>query len=589
LGVFVPILGVSGFTGMVAKDLALTICIAISISYLSAIILIPVLSSLLLTPGEFRKESFIFRWIDRLRERYMYSLYWLAGRRKLVFVFMGIVLVGAFLFYRTLPGAFFPRSDSGEIDVNIQLPTGTKLVTTATVLRRFSRILQHIPEVKTVVTQIGRRGFNTQTNIGQVTLTLLPADRRKRSTSEIALHLRRMLNAPGVRVTISMGNHGPRGFSGTSGIRLSLIGPDIEVLQTYSDRIEQMLQQDPNVISVDNGRSSPTPELHFMVDRQRVSRMGTTLLNVAQTFKSETRGTLVGRYRTRGREVPIQVRGHFALDGTIRDLQSMTLARVDSQPVPLSAIGRFEAVKGYNQITRRDRQTVLDINIAVKGNQERYRRRITRLLQQQIVLPDGYRFDFTGSRRDFNSGVSDLLLALIFALALTYMIMAALFENLTDPFVIMFTIPLAFFGSLLLLYLTGTDLSIPADIGILILIGIVVNNGIVLVDYIHRYTREHQGERTYLSNLVRASSRRLRPILLTALTTTFSMVPLALALGNGSETWSPLARSVIGGLLFATLLTLFVIPILVIGISRKRRNQVDRDLQIESPDSMKNS
>ena len=157
--------------------------------------------------------------------------------------------------------------------------------------------------------------------------------------------------------------------------------------------------------------------------------------------------------------------------------------------------------------------------------------------------------------------------------------MASIFENLRDPFIIMFTVPLAFFGSLVFLFMTNTPLSVPAYIGIVILVGIVVNNGIVLVDYIHQYTgRTATRDRAYLIAFLQACKRRMRPILLTALTTIFSMIPLALEIGAGSETWSPLARSVIGGLTFATILTLFVVPAIVIGISKERREWVKKGL-----------
>ena len=165
------------------------------------------------------------------------------------------------------------------------------------------------------------------------------------------------------------------------------------------------------------------------------------------------------------------------------------------------------------------------------------------------------------------------------ALILTYMVMASLFENLRDPFIVMFSVPLAFFGSLVFLSITSTPLSVPAYIGIVILVGIVVNNGIVLLDFIHMNTKGKEDQIDYADQFLLACKRRMRPILLTALTTICSMIPLALEFGAGSETWSPLARSVIGGLAFATILTLFVVPTVVIGISKKRRKQIDKSLK----------
>ena len=583
LGVFVPILGISGFVGMIARDLALTICIAISISYLSAIILIPVLSSLLLRVEEFERESLAFRLIDKLKIYYEHSLKWLAGHKFYVILFVILLIVGTVGLFRTIPGEFFPQTDTGEMDINIELPTGTKLVTTAAILRKFTNEIQHnVKQVKTIVTQIGERGFTTETNIGQISLTLTPADTRKVSTNDVALRLRHMLSSPGVKVTIQTGGGGFGRFNGGSGIQLSVIGPDISVLQAISNKIERNLIKDPNVISVDNGRSDPTPELHFIANRRRINRLGTNLQNVAQTFMIDTRGRRVGYYRDQGRQIPIILRSQESDRSSLSDLENLALDQPDSsQRVPLKAIGYFQSTKGYSQITRRDRENVLDININVRGNYQVYQKKITQYLKNNVVLPDGYRFDFTGSSRRFGSSLSELYFALLFALALVYMIMASQFENLRDPFVVMFTIPLAFFGSLFLLYITGTSLSIPADIGVLILIGIVVNNGIVLVDYIHRYTRNSEEDTAYLDNLIKASSRRMRPILLTAMTTIFSMIPLALAFGSGSEIWSPLARSVIGGLIFSTILTLFVIPVFVILVSKKRRQIVAQNIEAE--------
>ena len=582
LGVFVPILGIAGFVGMIAKDLALTICIAISISYLSAIILIPVLSSLLLRPEEFERESLAFRLIDKLKVYYERALKWLSGHKYYVILFIALLMGGTYMLFKTIPGEFFPQTDTGEMDVNIELPTGTKLVTTAAVLRKFTNEIQHnVKQVKTVVTQIGERGFTSETNLGQISITLTPADDRKVSTNDVALRLRHMLSSPGVKVNIRTGGGGFGRFNG-SGIQLSIIGPDINVLQAISNKIEQNLMRDPNVISVDNGRSDPTPELHFIANRRRINRLGTSLLNVAQTFMTDTRGVRVGYYRDEGRQIPIILRAQESDRSSLSDLENLVLAQPDSiQSVPLRAIGYFQSTEGYTQITRRDRENVLDININVKGNYQAYEKKITQYLKNNMALPDGYRFDFSGNTRNFGNSVLQLYFALLFALALVYMIMASQFENLRDPLVVMFTIPLAFFGSLFLLYVTGTSLSIPADIGVLILIGIVVNNGIVLVDYIHRYTREFEDEDTYLNNLIKAASRRMRPILLTAMTTIFSMIPLALALGSGSEIWSPLARSVIGGLIFATILTLFVIPILVILVSKDRRRIVTQNIEDE--------
>ncbi|NBC24016.1 MAG: AcrB/AcrD/AcrF family protein, partial [Bacteroidetes bacterium] len=286
-----------------------------------------------------------------------------------------------------------------------------------------------------------------------------------------------------------------------------------------------------------------------------------------------------GFFRDEGREIPIQVRNVREQFQDRTDLFNMELAQVGDQRIPVTGLGEFRVEEGLSTITRRDRETLLDVMVMVRGDLEEYRERVISVFDNEVLLPDGYRYEFTGSIFSQPESSSEILVALLMALILTYMVMASLFENLRDPFIVMFSVPLAFFGSLVFLSITSTPLSVPAYIGIVILVGIVVNNGIVLLDFIHMNTKGKEDQFDYADQFLLACKRRMRPILLTALTTICSMIPLALEFGAGSETWSPLARSVIGGLAFATILTLFVVPTVVIGISKKRRKQIDKSLK----------
>ena len=312
--------------------------------------------------------------------------------------------------------------------------------------------------------------------------------------------------------------------------------------------------------------------MHYKLDRQLVSRAGSNLSEVANSFKTQARGTQVGFYRVAGREVPIEVRVQEEYRQSLQDMREFQVVQVDDQRIPLASLGRFETVEGVNSITRRDRETIMDISISVNGSAEVYRQRIIELFENDIVMPEGYRYSFTGENVDQQEASSSIFWALIAGLLLTYMVMAGKFENFRDPFVIMFTIPLAFFGSYFILWATGNPWSIPAGLGMIILVGIVINNGIVMVDYIHQYCDKQHGKANYIENMIHAARRRMRPILLTALTTIGSMIPLAMELGSGSETWSPLALTVIGGLVFSSIFTLYVVPVVLVGISKSRRN-----------------
>lgn len=575
LGVFVPIVGISGVQGQFFAQFALTISIAISISFIASIILVPVLSVLFLNSEEFQRHSGSFSAIHKLEEWYSRSLRWLMFRKWMVLIFVVALLGGTYGLYNTLEFEFFTESDSGQVSMSIELPSGTKLVRTTQAIRSFGQQIRQKEPVETVITNIGQRGFNNSTNIGEITVNLVDQSERDISTNEFSAQLRRELSAPGVEVNIRGGGGGFGGFS--SGITLTLVGPEIEVLQAISDRIEQELLKDDNVISVDNGRTDPTPELQYIVDRQRISRMGSSLNQVATSLKTQVQGTRVGFLRDEGREVPIMVQAMKTALTSREQLFDLELVQTDSQRVPVAALGRFESVEGVNEIERRDRQTILDVSVQVAGNTNEYRQRIIEFIRQEVVLPEGYRYEFTGGTADADEGSNEVMWSLLFAIALTYMIMASLFENFRDPFVIWFSIPLAFFGALVGLWVSFTPLSATAFIGMFMLVGIIVNNGIVLVDYMHLYAKDNAQYDSLFDNMIEACKRRMRPILLTALTTICSMIPLSLSIGTGAELWAPLARAVIGGLFFGSILTLYVVPIFVMGISKERREAINAE------------
>ncbi|MDZ7658859.1 efflux RND transporter permease subunit [Fodinibius sp.] len=572
LGVFVPIIGLSGVMGQFFTQFAVTISMSIGISFLASVILVPVLSLLFLDNKQFQNEHSTLKATQFIENWYERSLRWLMFHKWVAVIFVIGILGSTYLLFQNIDKEFFPQSDSGTANVNVELPTGTKLVRTAQVLRDFTDQIRQMDEVETVITEIGQSGYRERTNEGEITVNLVPEQDRDISTNRFSANLRQQLDAPGVEINIRGGGGGFGGLGG--GIRLSLVGPDIDILKGISDKIESTLINDPNVISVDNGRTDPTPELQYHVDRQRISRMGSSLNEVATSLKTQVQGTRVGYLREEGREVPIEVRASKTALTNRQQLSDLELIQIDGQRIPVAALGRFESAEGVNSISRRDRETVLDVNIEVDGNPNEYRQKIVNIIREQVVLPEGYRYEFTGGTQDADEGSNEVMWSLLFAVLLTYMIMASQFENFRDPFIIWFTIPLAFFGALASLWIMQTPLSLTAYIGMFMLVGIIVNNGIVLVDYMHLYSKNNEHSNSLFNNVMEACKRRLRPILLTALTTICSMIPLSLNIGTGAAIWAPLARAVIGGLFFGSILTLYVIPAFVMGISKNRRDAV---------------
>lgn len=576
LAVFIPIFFLSGFTGQIAKDLALTISYAISLSFVASIVLLPVFASKFLKPDSVNTNSFMFRFIQNVQGRYERILRWqLLHKRYTVLLILG-VLFGIGWLFTQVEGEFFPDNDTGDLVVDVSLVSGAQLTQTAETLRDITGRLLDDERVQTTVTTIGRSGWRRESNVGRITVSLVPSRERTQTTDEVAMELRRSLiyDDTTIRVFGQQG-FGPGGGGGGFGqgmgnITVSLIGPDVSILQGLTDRIETVMLQDSTVIAVDNPRVGTLPEVVYQLDRFALGRMGSSFNEAANSFKTQTRGTQVGQFRIDGREFPIEVRLEDRYRRGLESLNRLQVARFGEQGIPVQAVGFFEEFEGFNTIRRTNRETRLDVNIRVQGSAAVHRDRLIAFFEEEIVLPDGYRYEFTGAIQDQQDSQRELFLALLAAIVLTFMVMAAKFESIRDPFVILFTIPLAFFGAYLMLYATGTPFSVPAGIGMLILVGIVVNNGIVLVDYINQNTRTDMSPEEYLERFLSAAGRRLRPVLLTMLTTIFSMIPLALAIGDGSETWSPLARAVIGGLFFASVFTLFVVPVIYAGISRTK-------------------
>lgn len=577
LGVFIPITLLTGIQGVIFKEFALTISFAIGISFIASIVLVPVISVLLLDVTQFGKSGFIFSAIHKLENGYASILNWVMHHKWIPTLVVFGVLFGTFFILGNIDKEGFPESDTGEIDVNVRLQEGTKLVTTLDVMDTFEDILLSKPEIETLISNIGRSRWVEQSNAGSFSLKLVDQEQRKTTSNELAASIRQELVSPGVTVTARVEGgglrFGGRGFSfGGNSLRLTFIGPEMEELLKISNKIEERLLDDPNITEVDNGRTDPTPELQYIVDRNRIGLLNSGVANVAGNLRTQTLGNQAGFFRSEGREIPIEVRTSKDALKSREDLFDLEVLQFENQRIPVIAVGEFVETKGVDSYRKRDREVLLDVNIQFNGDANEYKELITNFIEEEIVLPDGYRYDFTGASAETDRSSTQFLWAGLAAIILMFMIMASLFENFRDPFVIWFCIPMAIFGALAGLLLSGLPLSNTGYIGLFMLVGIILNNGIVLVDYMHLKTRgmkfDISENSKFMNNILEACKRRMRPILLTAITTICSMIPLSLELGAGAEIWSPLAKTVIFGLSFGVIFTLFVTPALSVGLKQ---------------------
>jgi HAE1 family hydrophobic/amphiphilic exporter-1 len=391
---------------------------------------------------------------------------------------------------------------------------------------------------------------------GTVRVELVPRNERDRSQFEIAADLLRELqDVPGAEIREVRQN--PLNPEGEEGLIINLFGFDLNVKKDLADGVKAALMRVDGVVSATSSADAGRPELRVVMDRERIARLGLSTSAVAQTISNAVRGTQATTFVDQGVEYTVLVQLASENKSDSKAIEDIQIRLADGTYIPLRSLARVERYEGPSNILRVNQERVTEIQ-ADFGDSDL--KSVTESARDELVStewPDGYRYEVGGTAEDQEASFNYLMIAFLVAAVLAYMIMASQFESLTEPFIIIMTIPLAMTGVILMLVLTGTAISVTALIGLILLSGIVVNNGIVMIDYIKVLQARGLSR---MDAVIQGAARRLRPILMTAGTTILSMVPLALELGAGSETWSPMARTVIGGLTFSTGLMLFVVP-----------------------------
>ncbi len=478
-------------------------------------------------------------------------------------VFLAFALLAASIpiFYR-LGGEFFPTVDENNIVLEVQREPGVNLFELERTILQMEEIIERdVPEARLVVSDYGDKtgiegAENPGGNQGVVRLELVPVGERSRSQQEItASLLRAMQDVPAAEIREL--REDPLSPDGETGLIVQIYGFDPEVREDLAFSAMQQMRNIDGIAglfsSVDQGR----PELRINMDRERIARVGMSTAQVTSAVSDAVRGNIATTFVDQGVEFEVMVqldpfdRAH---SGMLDDIQLRSPA---GDWMPLKNLAQIERVTGPASIHRINQERMVEINAELGGLDLRTATEQTRSALNQMNWPEGYRYEVGGAAEDQQSSFFYLMIAFMVAGLLTYMVMASQFESLLEPFIIIVTIPLALTGVLLMLWFTGTPVSVTAMVGLVLLTGIVVNNGIVMIDYI-KILRARGQERHQA--IVNGATRRLRPILMTALTTILAMTPLALQLGAGAETWSPMARTVIGGLAMSTILMLFAVP-----------------------------
>lgn len=591
--VFLPMLFISGVVGIIFGELAIIVTVTLVASLFTASTFSPMLCSKWLrigSPaanqgpprkwfGKFYETS--ERWFKSWEKFYSRALGWcLIHKKIIIFGFSGAFILSLFLI--PLVGTeFAPEEDAGFLSFTAQLPIGTRVEETDKVARRIEDILdKEVPEKRFTYVGSGQtRGMGMGQAVGSHTVTgrarLVSKTERKRSVKEIGQIVRKNIRAiPGVvRADISTGNPIGTIITGMGGksIQIEIIGHSFETTDALAEKIKEMVEKIPGAVDVTISREAKRPELKIEVDREKAVALGLNTRTIADSLKTFIEGSIASKYREGGKTYDIFVRLEENSRSKPEDIENLTIVSpYTGKQIRLSNIAKVYEVKGPIDIERRNRERVVRVE---SNTYNRSMGKVTADIKKEIAkitIPSDIMINLGGEAEEQAKAFKDLTLLLILGISLVYMVMAAQFESLLDPFIVMFAMPFTFTGVILGFILTGTTLSVVTFLGIVMLMGIVVNNAIVLISYIN--ILRARGLSMFEAVTV-GGKERLRPVLMTTITTLVGLLPLALSRGEGSESWRPLGITMIGGLLVSTLLTMLFVPTLYAVFEARIRNR----------------
>ena len=582
--VFLPMAFVRGSSGIMFKQLAYVVSFSLLCSLFVALTIVPLSSSRLLasvgTHGSNRGSKIAAKFkkmFAGMEDGYKRILHWSLDHKTRVLVLAGALLAVSLFLIRFIGQEYLPQTDEGEVRVTVEMEVGTRLSVMDQKLKEVAELVkQYVPELDSLEEGAGSGGWRGGANQGSITLRLKPKVERRRSSQDIAAALSRQLSeVPGSQIrTNASGSQmmfGMRGGGGQERLQVEIRGYDMEIAQALAQQVKLVVENTPGVTDVRISRREGTPEEHLIIDRQKASEMKLSVNQVASFVQTVLMGTQASQFREGGREYRILVKVKDSEKLDINNILDLTMTNSDGQPISLRNVINVQAMRGPQQIERRDRERIITVSAEIAGRDMGSVISDVRQSLRSVPVPRDFTIGFTGDYEEQQKAFRELLISILLALFLVYMVMAMLYESLRDPLIVMFSVPLAVIGVVFILLLTGTTFNVETYIGCIMLGGIVVNNAILLVDYTNLLRR--RDKMSLRDAIEEAGRRRLRPILMTALTTIMAMIPLALGLQEGSEVQTPLARAVIGGLTSSTLITLVVVPVVYSLFERKEKEQ----------------
>ncbi|MGB7061074.1 MAG: efflux RND transporter permease subunit [Candidatus Zixiibacteriota bacterium] len=586
--VFVPIFFVKGMVGILFRPMGYTVVMSLAASYFVAMILIPLLSSKFLkvekigNPGDVSRKGKLFRlsqkFFDAIDEHYRKVLSWCITHKTLVILGVALALVASLPLVSFIGAEFIPQIDEGQFNISLKMPVGTELERTEEVIARMENIIvENVPELNTIMVRAGVEGEGWQalssifqditgSHAANLEASLVDRSKRERSIWEIMELLRvKFKDIPDADIHVMSAGltQEMTSFGGAAApIVVEIRGYDMETARSLASRAKQIIEQTPGSRDVRIMREEGLPELQVKIDRDRAAALGLTLGQVAQTIQTNVRGTVASLFRDPklGKEYNILVQLREEDRENLLDLDRIFITSPLGKQIPLSNLAQVVKAKGPVKIDRKNQErTILVTSQAYGRAPGTVAAEVETRMEKNLQAPENFSVVVTGAYEDQKESFQILLYALALAMVLIYMVLAAQFESLLDPFIVMFSVPLGIVGVIWGLFLTGKTLSILSFVGMIMMAGIVVSNAILLVDYTNILRR--RGVKLH-DAVVSAGKTRLRPILMTSFTTMLALVPMALGFGEGGEMYSPLAVAVISGLFISMALTLIFIPTL---------------------------
>ena len=585
IAVFLPLLFVKGIAGIVFGQLSFMIILAIAMSNIVALTLIPMASSRLLHRRNEKAQNKLFAWseegFNQLENGYAYILDLALRYRKSTLFCAAILFFGSLLMITKVGTNFFPEMDSGDLEIVLEMPEGTRGEVTSSLTAQVLNIFDKRPEIETSYSLAGQTkdgfltavGFDEGTNIGRIGGRLIPKEKRDLSSKEVVADFRKEVEKiPGIeKYTARATSAIQQAFFGSGrAVCIEIMGHDIEATNAIAEKVRLIVFNTEGTEDVSVTRKKPRPEIQVKINRDKAASLGLNVGIIADVLRTNYYGFDSTKFREAGDDFDIELRLKQEERRSIAQIGEIPIMTLSGQTVKLRSVADIIETFGPVEIKRKNRVRITNV---IAGVSDRFLGDIVSDIKKEIEkldIPPGIFIQWGGEVEEQRKAFRDLALLLILGTILVYMVMAGQFEDFTDPFIIMFSLPFAYVGVIWAFVFTSTPLNIISFIGIIMLTGIVVKNAIVLVAYIKQLVEKGKS----LNDAVIAGGRRrLRPVLMTGFTTVFGMVPLVLSRGEGAELWNTLGITVIGGLLMSGFVTLILVPLLYFIVHSPKKEE----------------